>query len=187
MWSSTSQPKYPRDSMYLLAILTISLAFPITAFAQSLGPQTHQMIREYSHQSELVYYGRVNRECNRFGLRKEAADRAMRNVLRLRRINAVNYANVDPVNKLVLLGNVQCVSDSQMSFARISVDFFVQLTEEFTDNIRIGFQQGAILPTPDSNEILLELQFNTETKLSEFVAAHQELEALLPSRSLSSF
>ena len=111
----------------------------------------------------------------------------MRNVLRLRRINAVNYANVDPVNKLVLLGNVQCFSDSQMSFARISVDFFVQLTEEFTDNIRIGFQQGTILPTPDSNEILLELQFNTETKLAEFVAAHQDLEALMTSQSLSSF
>ena len=172
--------------MHLLAILTILLAFPITVSAQSLGPQTHQMIREYSHQSELVYYGRVNRDCDRFGLRKEATDRAMRNVLRLRRINAVNYANVDPVNKLVLLGNVQCVSDSQMSFARISVDF-VQLTEEFTDNIRIGFQQGAILPTPDLNEILLELQFNTETKLTEFVAAHQDLEALLPSQSLSSF
>ena len=187
MWSSTSQPKYPRNFVHLLAILTISLAFPIKVFAQSLGPQTHQMIREYSHQSELVYYGRVNRDCDHFGLHKEAADRAMRNVLRLRRINAVNYANVDPVNKLVLLGNVQCFSDSQLSFARISVDFFVQLTEEFTDNIRIGFQQGAILPTPDSNEILLELQFNTETKLSEFVAAHQELEALLPSRSLSSF
>lgn len=187
MWSSIIQLKYPRNSMHLLAILTISLAFPITVFAQSLGPQTHQMIREYSHQSELVYYGRVNRDCDRFGLRKEAADRAMRNVLRLRRINAVNYANVDPVNKLVLLGNVQCFSDSQMSFARISVDFFVQLTEEFTDNIRIGFQQGAILPTPDLNEILLELQFNTETKLAEFVAAHQDLEALLPSQSLSSF
>ena len=62
-----------------------------------------------------------------------------------------------------------------MSFARISVDFFVQLTEEFTDNIRIGFQQGAMLPTPDLNEILLELQFNTETKLAEFVAAHRDL------------
>ena len=60
--------------MHLLAILTISLAFPITVFAQSLGPQTHQMIREYSHQSELVYYGRVNRECDRFGLRKEATN-----------------------------------------------------------------------------------------------------------------
>ena len=187
MWSSIIQLKYLRNSVHLLAILTISLAFPITVFAQSLGPQTQQMIREYSHQSELVYYGRVNRDCDRFGLRKEAVDQAMRNVLRLRRINAVNYANVDPVNKLVLLGKVQCFSDSQLSFARISVDFFVQLTEEFTDNIRIGFQQAAILPTPDSNEILLELQFNTETKLSEFVAAHHDLEALLPSRSLSSF
>ena len=173
--------------MYLLAILTIWLAFPITVFAQSLGPQTRQMIREYSHQSELVYYGRVNRDCDRFGLQKEAADREMRNVLRLRRINPVNYANVDPVNKLVLLGNVQCFSDSQLSFARVSVDFFVQLTEEFTDNIRIGFQQGAILPNPDSSEILLELQFNTETKLAEFVAAHQDLEALLTSPALSSF
>jgi hypothetical protein len=173
--------------MHLLAILTIWLAFPITVFAQSLGPQTRQMIREYSHQSELVYYGRVNRDCDRFGLQKEAADREMRNVLRLRRINPVNYANVDPVNKLVLLGNVQCFSDSQLSFARVSVDFFVQLTEEFTDNIRIGFQQGAILPNPDSSEILLELQFNTETKLAEFVAAHQDLEALLPSPALSSF
>ena len=173
--------------MYLLAILTIWLAFPITVFAQSLGPQTRQMIREYSHQSELVYYGRVNRDCDRFGLQKEAADREMRNVLRLRRINPVNYANVDPVNKLVLLGNVQCFSDSQLSFARVSVDFFVQLTEDFTDNIRIGFQQGAILPNPDSSEILLELQFNTETKLAEFVAAHQDLEALLPSPALSSF
>ena len=56
--------------MHLLAILTISLAFPITVFAQSLGPQTHQMIREYSPQSELVYYGRVNRACDRFGFRK---------------------------------------------------------------------------------------------------------------------
>ena len=173
--------------MHLLAILTIWLAFPITVFAQSLGPQTRQMIREYSHQSELVYYGRVNRDCDRFGLQKEAADREMRNVLRLRRINPVNYANVDPVNKLVLLGNVQCFSDSQLSFARVSVDFFVQLTEDFTDNIRIGFQQGAILPNPDSSEILLELQFNTETKLAEFVAAHQDLEALLPSPALSSF
>ena len=187
MWTNIIQPNYTRNSMYLLAILTIWLAFPITVFAQSLGPQTRQMIREYSHQSELVYYGRVNRDCDRFGLHKEAADRAMRNVLRLRRINPVNYANVDPVNKLVLLGNVQCFSDNQLSFARVSVDFFVQLTEEFTDNIRIGFQQGAILPTPDSNEILLELQFNTETKLAEFVAAHQDLESLLPSRSLSSF
>ena len=173
--------------MHLLAILTIWLAFPITVFAQSLGPQTRQMIREYSHQSELVYYGRVNRDCDRFGLQKEAADREMRNVLRLRRINPVNYANVDPVNKLVLLGNVQCFSDSQLSFARVSVDFFVQLTEDFTDNIRIGFQQGAILPNPDSSEILLELQFNTETKLAEFFAAHQDLEALLPSPALSSF
>ena len=173
--------------MHLLAILTIWLAFPITVFAQSLGPQTRQMIREYSHQSELVYYGRVNRDCDRFGLQKEAADREMRNVLRLRRINPVNYANVDPVNKLVLLGNVQCFSDSQLSFARVSVDFFVQLTEDFTDNIRIGFQQGAILPNPDSSEILLELQFNTETKLAEFFAAHQDLEALLPSPTLSSF
>ena len=108
-------------------------------------------------------------------------------MLRLRRINTVNYANVDPVNKLVLLGNVQCFFDSQMSFARISVDFFIQLTEEFTDNIRIGFQQGTILPTPDSNEILLELQFNTETKLAEFVAAHHDMEALMTSQSLSSF
>ncbi len=187
MWSSIIQLKDLRNSVHLLALLTISLAFPITLFAQSLGPQTQQMIREYSHQSELVYYGRVNRDCDRFGLRKEAVDRAMRNVLRLRRINAVNYANVDPVNKLVLLGNVQCFSNSQMSFARISVDFFIQLTEEFTDNIRIGFPQAAILPTPDLNEILLELQFNTETKLTEFVAAHQDLEALLPSQSLSSF
>ena len=105
MWASIIQPNYTRNSMHLLAIL-ISLAFPITVLAQSLGPQTHQMIREYSHQSELVYYGRVNRDCDHFGLHKEAADRAMRNVLRLRRINAVNYANVDPVNKLVLLGNV---------------------------------------------------------------------------------
>ena len=173
--------------MHLLTILAIWLAFPIAVFAQSLGPQTRQMIREYSHQSELVYYGRVNRDCDRFGLHKEAADRAMRNVLRLRRINPVNYANVDPVNKLVLLGNVQCFSDNQLSFARVSVDLFVQLTEEFTDNIRIGFQQGAILPIPDSNEILLELQFNTETKLAEFVDAHQDLDSLLPSRSLSSF
>ena len=173
--------------MRLLAILTIWLVVPITLLAQNLGPQTHKMIREYSHQSELIYYGRVNRDCDRFGLYKDAADHAMRNVLRLRRINAVNYANVDPVNKLVLLGNVQCFSDSQISFARISVEFFVQLTEEFTDNIRIGFQQGAILPIPDSSEILLELQFNTETKLSEFVAAHQDLEAFLPGRSLSSF
>ncbi len=173
--------------MHLLAILIISLAFPIKVFAQSLGPQTQQMIREYSHQSELVYYGRVNRDCDRFGLREEAVNRAISNVLRLRRINAVNYANVDPVNKLVLLGNVQCFSNSQMSFARISVVFFIQLTEEFTDNIRIGFPQAAILPTPDLNEILLELQFNTETKLTEFVAAHQDLEALLPSQSLSSF
>lgn len=173
--------------MHLLAILTIWLAFPIGLFAQSLGPQTREMIREYSHQAELVYYGRVNRDCDHFGLHKEAADRAMRNVLRLRRINAVSYAKVDPVNKLVLLGNVQCFFDSQLSFVRVSVDFFVQLTEEFTDNIRIGFQQGAILPDPDSNEVLLELQFNTETKLAEFVAAHQDLEALLPGRSLSSF
>ena len=187
MWSSIIQLKDLKNSVHLLALLTISLAFPITVFAQSLGPQTQQMIREYSHQSELVYFGRVNRDCDRFGLRKEAVDRAMRNVLRLRRINAVNYANVDPVNKLVLLGNVQCFSNSQMSFARISVVFFIQLTEEFTDNIRIGFPQAAILPTPDLNEILLELQFNTETKLTEFVAAHQDLEALLPSQSLSSF
>ena len=35
--------------MHLLAILTILLAFPITVSAQSLGPQTHQMIREYSN------------------------------------------------------------------------------------------------------------------------------------------
>jgi len=187
MWTSFIQPNYTRNSMHLLAIFTIWLAFPITLFAQSLGPQTREMIREYSHQSELIYYGRVNGDCDRLGLHKEAANRAMRNVLRLRRINAVSYTNVDPVNKLVLLGNVQCFSDNQLSFARVSVDFFVQLTEEFTDNIRIGFQQGAILPTPDSNEILLELQFNTETKLAEFVAAHQDLEALLPSRSLSSF
>jgi hypothetical protein len=173
--------------MRLLAILIVWLAFPILIFAQSLGPQTREMIREYSHQYELVYYGRVNRDCDHFGLHKNAADQAMRNVLRLRRINAVNYVDVDPVNKLVLLGNVQCLFDNQVSIARISVDFFVQLTEEFTDNIRIGFQQGSILPIPDSNEILLELQSNTETKLAEFLSAHQDLETLLPNRSLSIF
>ena len=173
--------------MPLLAVLTILLAFPITLLAQSLGPQTHEMIREYSHPSEIIYYARVNRACDRIGLHTEAADRAMRNVLRLRRISAVSYATVDPVEKLVLLGSVQCFADNQVSIARISVDFFVQLTEEFTDNIRIGFQQGAILPIPDSNEILLELQFNIETKLTEFVSAHQNFDKLLPSHSLSSF
>jgi hypothetical protein len=164
-------------------ILAALLYFPTIASAE-LGPETKKLIRNFSTENELLYWGIVSRDCSfKSGV---DADEITKQRLLLRRIRPIWYLNKD-LHRLKIFTYVQCLFSQKNSVTLIEVDFKVRIGEDVADTISIGIRSGTTLRNYEDYEIEEVIKEIVDEKIAEFISAWMEVEDLGSQRSVKQF